>query len=189
MFSVFKTIHPPTGIEHAVWARFLSPLESNLILSSANYIYVYRLTNSTSKFECLHTFTLWGNICSMTTCRLNSPKDALFLSFMDAKLSLIEFDSAIQDLKTLSMHYFEDELGKEGQWFNYASPIVRVDPDMRCACMLIYNSKLVIIPFFSQLEREIITSETTSNTTSKCSNLLDFLRIQIDTCHSFIERF
>ena len=133
---------------------FLSPLENNLILSSANYLYVYRVTSNTSKFECLNTFVLWGSICSVTPCRLGSSstlapsKDALFLSFMDARLSLIEFDSSIQDLKTLSMHYFEDELAKEGQWFNYSQPIVRVDPDMRCACMLIYNSKLVIIPFF-----------------------------------------
>jgi len=176
MFSIFKTIHPPTGIEHAVWARFLSPLENNLILSSANYLYVYRINFHTNKFECLHTFTLWGNICSLTACRLGASssssssliqsKDALFLSFMDAKLSLIEFDSTIQDIKTLSMHYFEDELAKEGQWFNYSPPIVRVDPDMRCACMLIYNSKLVIIPFFSQLDREIITSDTIPSTAS-----------------------
>lgn len=175
MFSIFKTIHPPTGIEHAVWARFLSAQENNLILTSANYLYVYRINNQTTKFECLHTFTLWGNICSITPCHVSPSssssslipsKDALFLSFMDAKLSLIEFDPAIQDLKTLSMHYFEDELAKEGQWFNFSPPIVRVDPDMRCACMLIYNSKLVIIPFFSQLDREIITSDTIPNTAS-----------------------
>ncbi|CAF4734805.1 unnamed protein product [Rotaria sp. Silwood1] len=174
MFSIYKTIHPPTGIEHAVWARFISPLENSLILSSANYLYVYRITSHALKFECLHTFVLWGNICSITPCRLGPSsssssslipsKDALFLSFMDAKLSLIEFDPTIQDLKTLSMHYFEDELAKEGQWFNYSPPIVRVDPDMRCACMLIYNSKLVIIPFFSQLDREIITSDTIPST-------------------------
>jgi len=172
MFSIYKTIHPPTGIEHAVWARFLSPLENNLILSSANHLYVYHINIHTNKLECLHTFILWGNICSITPCHLSlsssliPSKDALFLSFMDAKLSLIEFDSSIQDLKTLSMHYFEDELAEEGQWFNYSPPIVRVDPDMRCACMLIYNSKLVIIPFFSQLDREIITSDTTPNTGS-----------------------
>lgn len=170
MFSIFKTIHPPTGIEHAVWARFLSPLENNLILSSANHLYIYRINNQTTKFECLHTFVIWGNICSITPCHFSSSliptKDALFLSFMDAKLSLIEFDSTIQDLKTLSMHYFEDELAKEGQWFNFSPPIVRVDPDMRCACMLIYNSKLVIIPFFSQLDREISTNDTIPSTAS-----------------------
>ncbi|UJR31418.1 hypothetical protein I4U23_018911 [Adineta vaga] len=161
MFSIYKTIHPPTSIEHAVWAHFISPLENNLILSSANHLYVYRIDNQTTKFECLHTFILWGNICTITPCRLGPlVKDALFLSFMDAKLSLIEFDSTIQDLKTLSMHYFEDELAKEGQWFNFSQPIVRVDPDMRCACMLIYNSKLVVIPFFSQLDREISTNDT-----------------------------
>ena len=170
MFSIYKTIHPPTGIEHAVWARFLSPIESNLILTSANHMYIYRILGSSGpKFECLHTFTLWSNICSITPCRLNPStlsKEALFLSFMDAKLSLIEFDSNVQDLKTLSMHYFEDELSKEGQWFNFSPPIVRVDPDMRCACMLIYNCKLVIIPFFNQLEREIITNDTLTSATS-----------------------
>ncbi|CAF0866518.1 unnamed protein product [Adineta steineri] len=165
MFSIYKTIHPPTSIEHAVWSRFITPLENNLILSSANHIYVYRINNHTTQFECLHTFILWGNICTITPCRIGSlTKDTLFLSFMDAKLSLIEFDSTIQDLKTLSMHYFEDELAKEGQWFNFSPPIVRVDPDMRCACMLIYNSKLVIIPFFSQLDREIITNDTIPST-------------------------
>ncbi|CAF5090938.1 unnamed protein product [Rotaria sp. Silwood1] len=70
MFSIYKTIHPPTGIEHAVWARFISPLENSLILSSANYLYVYRITSHALKFECLHTFVLWGNICSITPCRL-----------------------------------------------------------------------------------------------------------------------
>ena len=171
MYSIFKTIHPPTGIEHAVWARFTSPSENNLILSSANYLYVYRVNSSTCTLERLHTFNVWGNICSMNACRLNptvSSKDALFLSFMDAKLSLIEFDASVQDLKTLSMHYFEDELAKEGHWYNFSPPIVRVDPDMRCACMLIYNSKLVIIPFFSQLDREIITSDTLPSTASEC---------------------
>ncbi|CAF1195327.1 unnamed protein product [Adineta ricciae] len=161
MFSIYKTIHPPTSIEHAVWACFISPVENNLLLTSANHLYVYRINKQTNKLDCLHTFVLWGNICTITPCRAGSlTKDALFLSFMDAKLSLIEFDSSIQDLKTLSMHYFEDELAKEGQWFNFSQPIVRIDPDMRCACMLIYNSKLVVIPFYSQLDREIITSDT-----------------------------
>ena len=171
MYSIFKTIHPPTGIEHAVWARFTSPSENNLILSSANHLYIYRVNASTGTFERLHTFNVWGTICSMNACRLNptvSSKDALFLSFMDAKLSLIEFDASVQDLKTLSMHYFEDELAKEGHWYNFSPPIVRVDPDMRCACMLIYNSKLVIIPFFSQLDREIITSDTLPGIASEC---------------------
>ena len=202
MFSIYKTIHPPTGIEHAVWARFLSPTENNLIITSANHLYVYRINSSTKKFECLHTFILWGNVCTITVCRLSSisSKDILFLSFLDAKLSLIEFDSTIQDLKTLSMHYFEDELTKEGQWFNYSTPIVRVDPDMRCACMLIYNSKLVIIPFFSQLDREIITGDsslslatnltpncTTTRNTSLSSYIVDLKKLDLSLSGRIID--
>ncbi|CAF4573299.1 unnamed protein product, partial [Didymodactylos carnosus] len=135
-----KTLHPPTGIENAVSAYFLSPYEKNLVLSSGNQLYVYRLVPDTItndfvsesvnhilndpadvyqslssqkpqrlKFECMNTFTLWSNICSITPCRFGPTmvKDALFISFMDAKLALIEFDTTIHDLKTLSMHYFE----------------------------------------------------------------------------------
>lgn len=38
-----------------------------------------------------------------------SQRDALLLSFRDAKLSLVEYDLDTHDLKTLSLHYFEEE--------------------------------------------------------------------------------
>lgn len=62
------------------------------------------------KMECLATYTLFGNIMSMQAVSLaGSPRDALLLSFRDAKLSLVEYDLDTHDLKTLSLHYFEEE--------------------------------------------------------------------------------
>lgn len=38
-----------------------------------------------------------------------SQRDALLISFKDAKLSVIQHDPDTFDLKTLSLHYFEEE--------------------------------------------------------------------------------
>lgn len=62
------------------------------------------------KLECLAQFHLFGNIMSMQSVNLSSnPRDALLLSFSDAKLSLVEYDMETHDLRTLSLHYFEEE--------------------------------------------------------------------------------
>ena len=62
------------------------------------------------KLECMAQYTLCGTIMSMQSVNLaNSPRDALLLSFSDAKLSIVEYDSESHDLRTLSLHYFEED--------------------------------------------------------------------------------
>lgn len=62
------------------------------------------------KLECLATYTLFGNIMSMQSVSLSgSQRDSLLLSFKDAKLSVVEYDLDTHDLRTLSLHYFEEE--------------------------------------------------------------------------------
>jgi cleavage and polyadenylation specificity factor subunit 1 len=93
MFSVYKTVHPPTGIDNSVHCYFINSNEQNLITSSANRLNVYRLVpdpmNSTkSKLECVETYYLFGHICSIKPCRYgNMNKDALVIAFADAKVS------------------------------------------------------------------------------------------------------
>lgn len=59
----------------------------------------------------------------------------------------MEYDPVNHDLKTDSMHFFENDEFKGGLLRNIYSPCVRVDPEHRCACMLIYGHHLVILPF------------------------------------------
>ncbi|EOB07242.1 Cleavage and polyadenylation specificity factor subunit 1 [Anas platyrhynchos] len=62
-------------------------------------------------------------------------------------LSVVEYDPGTHDLKTLSLHYFEEPELRDGFVQNVHIPKVRVDPDGRCAVMLIYGTRLVVLPF------------------------------------------
>ncbi|XP_071082054.1 cleavage and polyadenylation specificity factor subunit 1-like [Haliotis cracherodii] len=164
MYSVYKQIHPPTGIEHCVYCNFFNSWEKNLVIAGVNQLHVYRLNSELemsetpeeemladsrrTRLENLATFTLFGNVMSMQTVKLaGSQRDALLLSFSDAKLSVLEYDPGTHDLKTSSLHQFEEQELKEGFYKPHTIPMVRVDPDGRCAVMLVYGTHLVVLPF------------------------------------------
>ncbi|XP_021710072.1 cleavage and polyadenylation specificity factor subunit 1 [Aedes aegypti] len=163
MFSICKQTHEATAVEFSVTCHFFNSNEKSLVTGGANVLKVYRLipdADATSrdkftttrppnmKLECMATYTLFGNIMSMQSVSLaGSQRDALLISFQDAKLSVVQFDPDNFELKTLSLHYFEEEDIKGGWTGHYHTPIVRVDPDNRCAVMLVYGRKLVVLPF------------------------------------------
>ncbi|KAG5672216.1 hypothetical protein PVAND_002358 [Polypedilum vanderplanki] len=163
MFTVCKQTVPATGIEFAIKCKFFNNLEDNLVIGGANILKVFRIIpevelNSKEKFsehrppnmrmECMASYELFGNIMSLQSVSLNnSQRDALLISFKEAKLSVVQHDPDHYDLKTLSLHYFEEEDVKGGWTGNHNIPIVRVDPDNRCAVMLVYGKKLVVLPF------------------------------------------
>lgn len=100
------------------------------------------------RLECLATYELFGNVMALQSVSLSgSQRDALLISFKDAKLSVVQHDPDSFELKTLSLHYFEEEDIKGGWVGNYYAPIVKVDPDNRCAVMVVYGKKLVVLPF------------------------------------------
>lgn len=160
IYAICKQIHPPTAVEHCLYCYFYNSHEQNLLVAGASYLRVFKLTpevesydkvSSTPpklKLECLQTFSLFGIIISMKSVRFTgATRDALLLSFRDAKLSVVEYDPATHDLKTLSLHYFEEDAMKAGFTHHYHLPFVAVDPDGRCAAMIIYGRTIVILPF------------------------------------------
>uniref|UniRef100_A0A8C1PVF6 Cleavage and polyadenylation specificity factor subunit 1 n=1 Tax=Cyprinus carpio TaxID=7962 RepID=A0A8C1PVF6_CYPCA len=123
MYAVYRQAHPPTAVEFAVYCNFISSQEKNLVVAATSQLCVYRIIyDSTSKsekssdgksrkekLEQVASFSLFGNVMSMASVQLaGANRDALLLSFKDAKLSVVEYDPGTHDLKTLSLHYFEE---------------------------------------------------------------------------------
>ncbi|KAJ8942078.1 hypothetical protein NQ318_004103 [Aromia moschata] len=126
MFSICKQNHPATGVEHAISCYFFNKVERCLVTAGANILKVFRLVPDVdaksrterysefyppkSKLECIAQYQLFGNIMSIETVSLaNSQRDALLLAFSDAKLSVVEYDPENHELRTLSLHYFEED--------------------------------------------------------------------------------
>lgn len=174
MYSFSKQIHPPTAIEHSIYCNFYNDNERNLIIGGANQLKIYRLILNEStnedrsadknndkgdklidnkvKLECLQTFSLFGELSSINYVRLGkSDRDSILLTFMDAKLSIVEYDPSTHNLKTISMNYFEDDEFRQGYVNNSIyQPIARSDPDGRCCAMFNYGKNIVIVPFKSE---------------------------------------
>lgn len=158
MFSIFKQTYPATSVEHAIYCRFYGGRERNLVVAGSNVLRVFRLIPDSDvkikdisenqppkmKLECLATYNLFGCVMSIASVSLaGSLRDVILLSFADAKLSLIEYDPLTDNLKNLSLHTFEDEgIGRA-----HKIPKIRVDPEGRCAAMLIFRNTLAVLPF------------------------------------------
>jgi cleavage and polyadenylation specificity factor subunit 1 len=54
---------------------------------------------------------------------------------------------AVNDIRVVSLHYFEDETFKEGKFQFFSLPKVKVDTQQRCAAMVIYDNRLAVMPF------------------------------------------
>lgn len=159
MFSLLRTTHPATGVEHSIEAKFFGPWETNLLIAGTNSLRVFRLLPDLEgqmfsadrpkmKLECLATFSLLGEVMGLQKVTLpGSIRDTILISFSEAKLSVVEYDPHSHDLKTVSLHVFEDEESKAGYTHNFSIPFLRADPDSRCAAMLVYGRKIVILPF------------------------------------------
>uniref|UniRef100_A0A671UNK3 Cleavage and polyadenylation specificity factor subunit 1 n=1 Tax=Sparus aurata TaxID=8175 RepID=A0A671UNK3_SPAAU len=136
MYAVYRQAHTPTAVEFSVYCNFISSKEKNLVVAGTSQLFVYRIIHDVEVIIGLHILTsLFPN------------RDALLLSFKDAKLSVVEYDPGTHDLKTLSLHFFEEPELRDGFVQNVHIPIVRVDPENRCAVMLVYGTQLVVLPF------------------------------------------
>ncbi len=94
-------------------------------------------------------YKMFGNVESIKTCRFAGRSvDSLLVAFSEARVSVLDWDAARHEIVTTSLHYFEDKKEAKAKLPNTPSiPLVRVDPQNRCAVLHCFESTLVVLPF------------------------------------------
>ncbi|KAK3942764.1 protein cft1 [Diplogelasinospora grovesii] len=76
--------------------------------------------------------------------------DALLIAFKDARLSLVEWDAERHALKTVSIHYYEQDELQGSPWaapLSHYANVLTADPGSRCAALKFGARNLAILPF------------------------------------------
>ena len=84
MYTLLRSSHPATGVEHSLSCFFFNTSEKNLVVAGANVLRVFRLVpdlenknnvdqeqeSNRLKMECLASWELFGWVQSITCARL-----------------------------------------------------------------------------------------------------------------------
>jgi cleavage and polyadenylation specificity factor subunit 1 len=109
-------------------------------------------TEHTSKLVLLGEYPLSGTVTSLARIKALNTKsgaEALLVAFVDAKVSLVEWDSERHCISTISIHYYESGL-PSNPWapkLNQCPNYLTVDPRSRCAALRFGPRHLAILPF------------------------------------------
>ncbi|KAF0313007.1 Cleavage and polyadenylation specificity factor subunit 1 [Amphibalanus amphitrite] len=160
MYSIHKTMHPPTGIELSLYCNLMGQGDKQLVVAGSNMLKVFRLVPETeelqstekgecpkTRLECLLSFPLFGRVAALASALLpGSRRDSLLVGFDEGKLSICEYDPLRHDLTTVSMHMFEEDELRGGATETIGMQM-RVDPESRCAAILVFGKRIAILPF------------------------------------------
>lgn len=131
---------------------------------------------SGASLELVCHYRLHGNVETIAVLSLGGvdgfrKRDSIILTFQDAKISVLEFDDSIHGLRTSSMHCFEgpDWLHlKRGRESFARGPLVKADPQGRCAGVFIYGLQMVILKA-SEVGSSLVGGENVLNAGSSVS--------------------
>ncbi|KAH7925063.1 hypothetical protein BV22DRAFT_1119797 [Leucogyrophana mollusca] len=117
-----------------------------------------------TRFYFVREHVLHGTVTGLDKVRIISSNednlDRLLVSFKDAKIALLEWSDAVNDLVTVSIHTYE----RAPQLLSLDSPLfhaeLRVDPLSRCAALSLPKDALAILPFFqTQVDLDVMEHE------------------------------
>lgn len=188
MQGIFQEVHSPTGIESALVCNFINAHEENIIVSTANELQVYKVREEPTKsfMECLMTFKVTEKIVSMEPIKGNNCTDYLLLAFKEAKLSIVQYDDETHDLKTICFHNYEqDHLRDIKVQYTSSLPLIRSDPESRCAAALINGNRLAVIPISINHNQVVVGSSYVVNLGSLNESLMNVLDFQF--LHGYLE--
>ena len=107
---------------------------------------------------------LYGQVESLATLPGRAGRDAILITFRDAKLSVLQWDKTRHSLTPSSLHYFEgDESLKAGRESFPRPPRAIADPDGRCAAVVMFRHQIAILPAFQSESESLGVLEGTNN--------------------------
>jgi len=176
--AICREVHEPTAVTHCASVRLTG--EANLVLCRQRYIDLYRVIND--KLELICSRRLNGTIESLaviddpssasksssssSSASTPSTSSAIVLTFRDAKVSVLRWNERTWDFDTTSLHYFEGDVSlKTGRACFPMPPFCAVDPDGRCAAVIMYRHQMAILPAMkdSSLYPSLIHEDMTEN--------------------------
>lgn len=74
VFLAYRPFHPPTGIEHSVFANFTSSGATNLITTTANLLDIHTIHRheGRGRRHFRHCYHAWWPDCSRRMCHVRS---------------------------------------------------------------------------------------------------------------------
>lgn len=153
----YTELLPPSGVTHALSLPFTSATDSNLLVARTSLLQVFKCQQLEQGYDTrlvlVAEYNLAGTVTSLGRVKVADSKsggDAILIAFLDAKLSLIEWDPTLHSISTLSIHYYENHDLHSAPWQPNLSECVSrltIDPSSRCAAFNFGVSNLAIIPF------------------------------------------
>lgn len=119
-----------------------------------------------------------GSSSSSTDAASGRDRDTLVVSFRDAKMALMQWSEADAGLITVSIHTYERAPQLADGLPNNFLPILALDPDMRCAALLLPEDSLALLPFYNdtaaELDEMLELAERQANGTLSLENTLPY---------------
>ncbi|KAK4940166.1 mRNA cleavage and polyadenylation factor subunit [Elasticomyces elasticus] len=153
----YTELLPPSGVTHALSLPFTSANDANLLVARTSLLQVFKCKQleqgQETKLVLVAEYNLAGTVTSLGRVKTPDSKsggDAVLIAFLDAKLSLIEWDPTLHSISTLSIHYYEHHDLHSAPWEPNLSECVShltIDPSSRCSAFNFGVSNLAIIPF------------------------------------------
>ena len=139
----------------------------NLVVARHNHLDIYEIVSKDTasekveyRLELIVTRRLYGVIESLTVLKKprsssQDTREALLLTFRDAKLSVLRWEDDIWDLQASSLHYFESDVSlKAGRVCFPCPPCSLADPVGRCASVIMFRHQIAILPATESLESD-----------------------------------
>lgn len=172
--SAYRSLSSATAVRYCVKANFTNSKHVNLIVVKSSLLEVYKLVSDsdTRPLQRSHSLITHGNIESIKVVRFpGNTCDSLLVTFLEAKMSILEFDPATNSIVCKGLHYFDDQKPQISRTLQLSDPpFVRVDPLNRCIVLCIFDVRLLVFPLERKQEQVDTTARAVNPLTTKVDN-------------------